>query len=175
MISVGIDPSLTCTGIAVIDRGTITTCRARTHDNGSGVLDRRLRIREAVARTLTFIPPRVDVSVIEVPNAQHQFGALRERIAVYYFLVDQLAVRGPVVEVGPKQRAKLAAGNGNADKKTVLAAMRATYPDERIPDDNVADALALAAAGAAWLGHPTQTYTTKQNEAHAAIAWPTTH
>lgn len=173
MIAVGIDPSLACTGIAVISGSEITTSRAKTTDSGGGVLDRRRRIREAVARTLNAIPARVDVTVIEVPNAQQQYGNLRERIAIYYFLVDQLAARGPVVEVGPKQRAKLAAGNGNAAKKAVLTAMRATYPDVPIADDNVADALALAAAGAAWLGQPTQDYTPKQQEAHAAIAWPT--
>lgn len=173
MIAVGIDPSLTCTGVAVheLDGDLWTTRRVVTKAQGTTLAARRGRLREAISGVLRWIPARVDVAVIEVPNHRQQFGAQNERVALYWWLVDQLLARGPVVEVAPAQRAKLATGRGNADKKTVLAAVRAAYPNAVIPDDNVADAVALAAAGAHWLGR-TQPYTDDQAAAFARITWP---
>lgn len=173
MIAVGIDPSLTCTGIATIDdTGRVETRRVAAPSLGTTLQARRDRMRKAIAGILAPIPPRVGVTVIEVPFAAKQFGAHDQRLALYWWLVDQLLARGPVVEVKPPQRAKLATGNGGAGKKDVVAAMRAAYPEARIPDDNVADALALAAAGARWLGHPTRTYTPDQEAVFARLDWP---
>ena len=56
--------------------------------------------------------------------------------------------------VPPKTRAKYATGNGGADKRAVLAAVRAAYPQFTIRNDNEADAVVLAAIGARSLGHP---------------------
>lgn len=175
MIAVGIDPSLACTGVAIIDTtsGRITTQRVITPNMGGDLRARRDRLRRAIAGTLAPIGPVVGVTVIEVPFAAKQFGAHDQRLALYWWLVDQLLARGPVVEVKPPQRAKLATGRGNDSKKTVLTAMRTAYPEVRIPDDNVADALALAAAGARWLGHPTQAYTPDQEAVYARLDWPT--
>lgn len=172
-VVVGVDPSLACTGIAIIDltTGEIETRRVITPSLGTSLRGRRDRMRRAIAGILAPIPPRVAVSVIEVPFASKQYGAHDQRLALYWWLVDQLLARGPVVEAKPSQRAKLATGNGNASKDDVVAAMRAQHPDARIPDDNVADALALAAAGARWAGTPI-TFTPDQEVAFARLSWP---
>lgn len=173
MIAVGVDPSLTCTGVAVIDsEGGVMTRRIVAPNGGVSLLARRTRIRKAIAGVLDNVPRRIDVTVIEVPHSRQQFGAQNERIALYWFLVDQLLARGPVVEVAPSQRAKLATGKGNAKKDDVVAALRTAFPDARIPDDNVADALGLAWAGARWAGIRTPDYLPGQEEAFARLDWP---
>ncbi|WP_431800373.1 crossover junction endodeoxyribonuclease RuvC [Microbacterium kunmingense] len=173
--AVGVDPSLTCTGVAIIDTLTrnISIHRVTTVNTGPTLKARRDRMRDAIAGILAPIPRAVGVTLIEVPHSAHQFGAQNERVALYWWLVDQLLARGPVVEVAPSQRAKLATGNGRADKRAVLRTMRDAYPEVRVIDDNVADALALAAAGARWLGAPTQSYNDGQAAVYRTITWPT--
>lgn len=174
MIAVGIDPSLVCTGLAILsDTDKPITRRIATASTGTDLRSKRDRIRKAIAGILAPIPARVDITVIEVPHSRQQFGAQNERIALYYFIVDQLLARGPVVEVAPSSRAKLATGSGQASKDEVVAAMRTMHPTAVIQDDNVADALALATAGARWAGM-TFPYTPEQEIAHARLAWPTT-
>lgn len=172
MIAVGLDPSLMCTGAAVITDGEVSTRRFVSPNIGKTLLARRNRIRRAVDPILTFLPARFDVAVIEVPHSRQQFGAQNERIALYWFLVDQLVARGHVVEVAPSQRAKLATGNGKATKDDVIAATRTAFPSARIPDDNVADALGLAWAGARWAGIPTPEYSPMQEQAFSRLDWP---
>lgn len=174
MIAVGIDPSLTCTGVALINTATgdVTTRRVRTAPAGKTLRARRARLREAISGILAPIPAQVGVTVIETPSHRQQFGAQNERSALFWWLVDQLCARGPVVEVSPSQRAKLATGKGNAKKPEVIAAMRAVHPTVHVPDDNIADALALATAGAHWLG-AAQPFNAGQHAAFAAVHWPT--
>lgn len=174
-VVVGIDPSLTCTGVAIIDTvtGEITTRRVATASTGTTLLAKRDRLRKAIAGILAPIPARVGVTTIEVPHSAHQFGAQNERVALYWWLVDQLFARGPVVEVAPAQRAKLATSRGNARKTDVVTAIRAAFPTVRVPDDNVADALALAWAGAHWINPgAVPTYTPEQATVHARLTWP---
>lgn len=173
MIAVGLDPSLTCSGVAIANGTEVTTRRVMAPNQGKSLLARRNRIRFALDGILTPIPHRVDVTVIEVPHSKQQFGAQNERIALYWFLVDQLAARGPVVEVAPSQRAKLATGNGRATKGDVVAVTRAAFPEAQIPDDNVGDAIALMWAGARWVGAEMPTYLPGQEEAFERLAWPT--
>jgi Holliday junction resolvasome RuvABC endonuclease subunit len=173
MIAVGLDPSLTCTGVAIANGGEVLTRRVVSPNLGKSLLARRNRIRRAVEGILAPIPARVDVTVIEVPHSRQQFGAQNERIALYWILVDQLLARGPVVEVAPSQRAKLATGSGRATKDDVVAVTRAAFPEAQIPDDNVGDAVALMWAGARWAGAETPTYLPGQEEAFSRLAWPT--
>jgi Holliday junction resolvasome RuvABC endonuclease subunit len=171
-VAVGIDPSLTCTGVALIRDGEVETRRVVSPNIGASLLARRNRIRKAVAGILAPIPPQVAVTVIEVPHSRQQFGAQNERVALYWILVDQLLARGPVIEVAPSQRAKLATGNGRATKDQVVSAARAAFPAARIPDDNVADAVGLAWAGARWAGIDVPEYLPGQEEAFARLDWP---
>ncbi|WP_157538153.1 hypothetical protein [Microbacterium sp. Root280D1] len=166
------DPSLTCTGVAIANGTEVMTRRVMSPNIGKSLLARRNRIRRAVAGILAPIPARVDVTLIEIPNSTKQTGAHGERMALYWILVDQLLARGPVVGVAPSSRAKLATGNGRATKDDVVTATRAAYPEVQIPDDNVADAVGLMWAGARWAGNETPTYVPGQEEAFARLDWP---
>lgn len=122
---------------------------------------------------LCLVPDAFDIAVVEGPSmgGKIQASLKDERAALRWFLIDQLLPRGPVVVLSPATRALLGAGNGRAKKAEVLAAVRARVPAAHVPDDNVADAVALAEAGARWLGVPVD-YSAAQVSAHARIAWP---
>jgi Holliday junction resolvasome RuvABC endonuclease subunit len=173
---VGIDPSLSCTGLAIVDEnGGVWTGRATTTTVDMVLPERRRRIRLALSRILVQLPPQADLFVLEAPSQHSQMGNHNDRVGLYWLLVDQLLARGRVAEVNPMTRAMYATGNGNGKKKDVLAAMRALPLDAAIPDDNVADALALALMGARYLGIPADgDLDQKHLRAMGTPSWPTT-
>lgn len=170
----GIDPSFTATGLALLNDGEISLKRIRTEKPVEGLRGIRDRVRYVVGVTLKFAPAEV-LTVIEAPIVVRggRGGLQLERAWLFGLLVDQLVLRGPVVQVRPKTRAKYATSNGNAAKPEVLAAVRATHPGLHVVDDNVADALALLALGARWKGVPIDgALSKKQLDAMAAVVWP---
>lgn len=178
VIVVGLDVSFT-TGVAVVDtelRELVLATRVVAPRTGVSLMARRSRIRKCVDGVLRFIPEHVDLIVLEqpLPPVKDRAGLQIERGGAYFMLVDQLAHRAPLVEVNPRTRAKFATGSGNASKDDVVTAMRAAFPHVRIQDDNVADAVALAVAGARWLGAPLMEFSAKQDEAYGAVPWPLT-
>jgi Holliday junction resolvasome RuvABC endonuclease subunit len=177
VIIAGVDSSLRKTGLALVTDGEVTTSLIRT-DPVVGLDAQDDQLVYILGCVVKFIP-RGSLVVIEgmyVPKGDRTAGDVLERAALFHFIVNQVRRRGcTVTKVWPKQRAKLATGDGNADKKKVLAAVRDRFPGVRIPDDNVADAVALAAAGARWAGFPIDgALSKKQHEAMAAVAWPDT-
>lgn len=171
----GIDQSLTMTGLARLDGGLLGTDRIGTIPTTGGLLDTRQRVRYIVGRTLKFAPAECLI-VIEapyVPQGAKAAGSVTERAWLFGMLVDQLASRGPIVQVRTKTRAMYATGNGNAKKPEVLAAMRAKFPDHFIRDDNEADALALLCMGARYLRTPIDGVASKkQEQAMTSTVWP---
>lgn len=179
----GIDPSLRVTGCARVDLGVDAegrvaatrweTWRARAvKPEVDTVATRRRRIRLMLRETLALVPDFFDLAVVEGPAMKVRFAALAdERAGFRWMLIDQLLARGPVTLVDPRTRALLGSGSGNGSKALMRARVAAQFPDANVPDDNVADAVALAAAGAYQLGMP-WVLTEKQKAAHAKVAWP---
>ena len=171
----GVDQSLSMTGLARLDDAGITTDRIKTIPMNGGLSDDRQRIRYIVGRTLRFAPLEC-LTVIEapyVPKGGKAAGSVTERAWLFGMLVDQLMIRGPVVQVRTKTRAMYATDNGNAEKPEVLAAMHAKFPDVVIRDDNEADALALLCMGARYLGRPIDgPESKKQSKAMTSVVWP---
>lgn len=177
----GVDQSMTSTGLALVLEGGVRTRLVVTGPPAApGLAGVRSRVRYIVGRTLQFLgdadlaPGRMVLTVIEAPliTRRHQSGQILERAWLFGMLVDQLAMRGPVAQVRSSTRAKYATGNGKAEKPEVLAAMRAEHPAVPIADDNVADALALAALGARWTGAPIDGASKARTAAVAAVVWP---
>jgi crossover junction endodeoxyribonuclease RuvC len=173
----GVDPSLTCTGVATVGSlGVVAPHRFPTKGDGT-LVDVRERIRYIVGCVLRFAPERPLLTVIEAPVIPHGHGSgqILERAWLFGMLVDQLILRGPVVQVRPSTRAKYGAGSGNAKKAEVLAAVREAFPNVAVRDDNEADAIVLAAMGARHLLMPFDGVASKkQIEAMTAVAWPKT-
>ncbi|PZE89969.1 hypothetical protein [Curtobacterium sp. MCBD17_008] len=173
VIVVGLDLSLTSTGIAVIREGQVALERIDAPASDDA-LQSWQRIESTAQRTLRQVPAGALV-VLEGPSWGSRFGKPDERHAQRWMVRGPLLACGhEVVVVSPRTRAKYAADDGNAKKRVVLATMRARHPGLTIRDHNVADALALAAMGARSLGSPIDGEPSKQQtEAMGAVSWPT--
>jgi len=172
VIVVGLDLSLASTGVAVLRAGHVFLHRVDGKADDDPLQSWR-RIKTTASQTLGHVPA-VALVVLEGPSWGSRFGKPDERHAQRWIVRGALLERGHrVVVVAPRTRAKYAALNGKAEKRAVLAAMRARHPDLTIRDHNVADALALAAMGARSLGTPIDGVAEKQQtEAMDAVSWP---
>lgn len=164
-IIVGIDPSLTGTGIAILDtedRLTVTVDTIGSKGRRDDSIRTRLRrsqliVTQALAVVRATVDgATVDLVVIEYPTlSQGRQGGHLDRHGLWWLLVatfDGLSV--PVVAVPASSRAKYATGKGNAGKDEVLLAVAKHYPNVDVTNNNEADALVLAAMGADALGQP---------------------
>lgn len=143
---VGIDLSLTGTGVAHATRDGIVTDTLADTDRG---LDRLRRIAKAVrehART-------ADLVVLEGPAYASVSRGFFERGGLHYMVLERLHLEGrTVVEVPPAVVKRYATGKGNAGKGAVVDAAARRYPEvDTGGDDNQADALWLAALGLGYL------------------------
>lgn len=195
MIIVGLDLSLTGSGVAVLDtasRGWIVALersrpeariptpgrspRARTVDKGiSAVWDRGNRIAALADRILALLPQRIDLAVIEGPSHASTGGQPHERGGLWWAVATDLLRRGvPLAEVAPRQRALYATGRGDAAKASVVADSVPRY-ELGTRNDNIVDAVLLAAMGARALGEPVDDLTEPHTLALRHVAWPHSH
>jgi len=154
---VGIDPSLTCTGVVRIEGDLdISLSTLVSHPTGHTLTDRHRRIAELFERIAEQLTDRATLVVIEAPSMARASGATHERSGLWWLLIDHFIDSGvPIVEVPPACRAKYATGKGNAIKGAVIDAVARRYPHvETRGNDNLADALILAAIGRRMIGHP---------------------
>lgn len=166
---VGIDPSLTSTGVAVIGGATTGTPaatyrvesgppkRARGDKRPATLAERHTRIRDIshLASASWLSSSDVALAVIEGPSYGSQGASTWDRAWLWGSLVDRLLSNDiPVVIVPPKTRALWATGSGASGKSPIAVHLSRMWP-ELDPDgvsDDEWDALALASIGAQKLG-----------------------
>lgn len=162
MTILGIDPSLTSTGLAVAENQTIVWTQAvkSTGTRGDGLTERERRIYDIVNRVRGAVDRSgAQFAVIEAPSFGSQHGSAHDRSGLWWAIVRMLYIRGlDVAQVAPKARAKYGTGNGNSQKKDVHAAVKARYgrPDLPITTNDEGDAVLLAAMGARALNLPVE-------------------
>lgn len=163
----GIDPSLTSTGVASVNGYTLTHDRIDPKSRRGTV---RLHfIRENV---LSWVTARTDLVVMEGPSYGSKGSGQHERGGLWWYLLLSLESTGvPVAIVPPTSRAKYATGVGNAGKDAVLVNVVRRYAVGSEVANDEADAVILAAMGARFLGHPLETSLPKANL--AAMDLPT--
>lgn len=152
---VGIDPSLTCTGLVVLtdDRRPFHTSFKSTGKKDDTLYQRKMRLRRLAAEIVNFtMGMEPDLVVIEAPSMGSKFGHPHDRSGLWWLLVAELAV--PIMEVSPAVRMKYGTGRGRADKDDVLTAVVRRYPEIEVQGNDQADALILAAIGRRLMGHP---------------------
>lgn len=169
-IAVGIDPSLTSTGVAVLVDGRPAHYGRYGRDghNGASYHSRNNRIRQLrtevyKAATVAGTP---DLIVIEEhPYAVRISASEFDRSALWHMIFEAFDARGiPSVVVGNTTGKAWVTGAGNASKADVIAAVDewfagqldtplAAWRKKDNPDD-VADALGYATIGAYKLGDP---------------------
>ncbi|CPY91281.1 gp6 protein [Mycobacteroides abscessus] len=158
---VGLDLSLTGSGIAAIDPHTRElatavhsspppaddnlTCHTRRH---------RTLVDGIVRQVLACDPVLVVVEGLQF-SVKAKDSSLTRRGFLWWAVIEALCDAGvPVLEVSPSQIKKFATGKGNASKAEVVAAYAVAWPNAahtRGVEDR-ADASFAAALGAAWLG-----------------------
>jgi crossover junction endodeoxyribonuclease RuvC len=159
---VGLDLSLTCTGVAVATQDgaitdRITSSPARTVRKGDPPLtlqeraERLRRICHQIRGHITY----ADLVIIEGPSYGSDTPYMHDRSGLWWLVVADLRNLGyTVVEVAPKCRIRYALGKGAGSKDDVLSAVIRRYPHVDVNGNDEADALILAAMGARFLRHP---------------------
>lgn len=159
-IFVGLDLSLTSTGVAVLRNGTATVRRiTSTPRKNATTDDTAARLDTLVAAIIGAIPASdATLVAVEGPSFGSTGGAQHERGGLWWLTRHALRVEGlDVVVVPPTVVKKYATGKGNAPKDQVLAAVVRRYPDVDVTGNDEADALVLAAIRARNAGYPFET------------------
>ncbi|MCU1677704.1 MAG: hypothetical protein JWM93_2462 [Frankiales bacterium] len=173
---VGLDLSLTSTGIAIIDGGGVHLDRVRSKGAADATLrQRRVRLQHLhgaiTDRIGGYLPALV---VIEQPAFSRQTGHMHDRSGLWWLIVDRLHSCGcAVVEITPTKLKKYATGAGNSGKDTVMLEVASRFRDVvTVTGNDVADALVLAAMGADHLGYPLVPLPATHRKALDDVAWP---
>jgi crossover junction endodeoxyribonuclease RuvC len=153
---IGLDLSLTSTGVAVATQDGAVTDRITSKPVPNATLeDRDVRLYAIERRVMEYVTGDVDLVVVEGPSYGSTTGHQHDRAGLWWLVVDALFRRGQrVVEVPPSSRMKYATGRGNASKDDVLSAVIRRYPHVDVNGNDEADALILAAMGARHLERP---------------------
>lgn len=178
MIIAGIDPSLTGTGITVLENGNPVALHKigyPGHD-GASDLERARRVvalrHEVVAYVRHFAPELV---LIESPAYSQNKGSACDRHAYWHYLIHEFGVAGDerYAGVSPTNLKRFVTGNGSADKKMIVETVTTWWPFRQLKNDNIADSAGLAAMGAAWAGDPLPFELRRvQQNALEVVAWP---
>lgn len=169
----GLDLSLSGTGICHLADGEVVhLSTVRTKATGH---DRLKQIQDEIRR---WTGPLADphLVVIEGPSYGSQGGQAghHERAGLWWLVAHRLWSAGvPYAVMAPQARARYAAGKGNASKAEVLTATIKRWGHlVDIGDDNQADALILAAAGADHVGSPLVGVPAANRSVLSAVKWP---
>ncbi len=164
---IGLDMSLTCTGVA--GNGWTDTIKpinkVRGHERLAVILD---RVGDFVFHA--------DLVVIEGPAYGAQRAGIQkghhERAGLWWLVTHKLwSCHVPFAVADPTSVKRYATGKGNADKAAVIREVTRRFEWFSGGEDE-ADALALAAMGADWLGHPIVDLPKTHRAALDAVRWP---
>jgi Holliday junction resolvasome RuvABC endonuclease subunit len=149
---VGLDLSLTATGVAALD-DTATPALQTNTIKSKGKKDDTLLARGARLRTLSHniiaITGKADIVIVEQPAFSQTGGSHHDRSGLWWLTVNKLQTAGiVVVEIPPTSLKKYITGKGNASKMEVVAKIIRLLPDTEVNNDNEADAIGLALMGA---------------------------
>jgi crossover junction endodeoxyribonuclease RuvC len=178
-VVIGIDPSLTGTGIASSNGWceVIGYKKQRAKDPGITQLphpERLAAMRALLDQVLTTIGTP-GLAVMELPAPSRSGGGAHERGWFWWQIYNQLHNRQiPIGLLTPNQRALYATGKGSASKGPVIDAVTRRFPDWATEgNDNACDAVALMAAGRDWLRHPIADLPKTHRAALDKATWPT--
>jgi len=151
--------------------------KGRSKDRGvTPVWLRARRIDTLAQQALLNMPRDLHAAAIEAPSYMSKSVSTHERSGVWWQIGIALEQRahGNLVEISPRQRAQYATGDGGADKESVVAHSLAQYPQLDSRDDNVVDAVVLAAMVARHLGEPIEEFDPAPGnlEALRFVLWP---
>lgn len=168
---IGIDPSLTCTGIAsnlgwtdTVGQDGVTTLP----------LPERIAAVDRIVTSILELAGDADLYVVESPSLASKGGAAVERHALYWLLLRNLLARERrVATAAPSLRIMYALGKGVGGKTAIADAVARRFPTIQTGgNDNICDALILAAMGADYLSVPMADMPQTHRRALAKVVWP---
>ncbi|MFI6160371.1 hypothetical protein ACIA59_10525 [Micromonospora haikouensis] len=161
---IGLDLSITATGIAWCDGTTYTVATKKEGDA------RLIAITDEVCRAIA--GRSIDLVVIEDLPTHAKAAGITGMVhgAVRAYL---LRLKTPYALITPASLKKYATGRGNAGKPEMAVALYKRAGRE-LPDDNQVDAWWLRAAGLDHLGHPPADMPQAHRAALDAVTWPAT-
>jgi len=177
-----VDPSLTSTGLAIID-GNTPVWRYHWGVEGhktDGTVRRNRNLRMVVRHIGDVLAGQeFDAAAIESRAHGARYGNPGEREALRQSIISILdggrrdLRKVPMAFVNPKTRALWATGDGNAEKSAVLDTVRQWWPGRYIANDDEADACVLALMFAMKLGEPMPfTVTQRHRGGLEKVEWP---
>lgn len=179
---VGIDPSLSATGVARIRPGDPVPIRVNLVTSGpvpnAQYPDTLTRIRNIVGRVVRQAlegAEEGDVVIVamEGPAFAATTGQVHTRAGLWWLLYHMLEKQGALVVIEPSKLKRYVTGKGNAPKDLVFASVIRAYPNVGIVDNNQADALGLAAMVAREIGQPQELSVQKCTpSALEGVLWP---
>jgi len=152
---IGIDPSLTSTGIIVLRDGAVELAQTTKNRPELGTIERVKEIREKILKIHYTVGKTPSLIVIE----GFSYGSKGRSVFDIAYLgwriredLEYLKTNGvPWIEVSPAQLKQFATGKGNANKEIILQQVYKRWGVE-FSDNNQADAYVLAQIGRAYLG-----------------------
>lgn len=158
MIIIGLDLSLTSTGVANITSGEIPTV-SRIKSEGrkcDSWTKRHHRLVKHAGNVLDQIPAGVDLVVIEAPSYGSMTGSQHDRSGFWWMVYESVSriFHCQILCVPPTTLKKYATGVGNAPKDKMLAETVRSFLVVPVTGNDEADALQLAALGARYLDIP---------------------
>lgn len=156
---VGIDPSLTSTGIATknID-GTISRERVRSTGKKTDTWDMRNNRIQTLATKIASHAPALSLVVMESPSYGSISTSAHDRSGLWWAIYQKLQDREcDIIPATPAQRMMYATGKGggkDAGKDMVLAQAIRRYPQIDITGNDIADAVIFLAIGCRLNGQP---------------------
>lgn len=145
---IGVDPSFTCTGVAVWQEGRVATFHIRTEPKHGPRVVRERMIAKEVYRWISYEPGQTLAVVEAVHLSRQKVGRTSLDLAgLHDVLVYGFHARGIPVGVARPQCGKiLATGKGNASKADMVHACADEF-GLTVTNDDEADAAWLMAAG----------------------------
>lgn len=174
----GIDLSLTSTGLVTAEDGNLTDwANPKTKGKRGDTLEQRQDRLYELANKVVAYGEESDLVVIEAPSYGSTGGSAHDRSGLWWLVVNAfMADDVPVAMVSPQGRAKYGSGKGNAKKDVVFAFVVELYQPifTTIPNDDVADAVLLAAMGARFAEEPVEDWAPAEANlaAMGGVLWP---
>lgn len=176
---IGLDTSLTRTGIGVIDAIRRTTKAYSIETKAPKVETIRTRV-DRITHVTKGVMDIVhgnydDVMVIIESNAQSRsMGKVWDRAGLWWNIIYTLEACGIAYALcPPNTRAKWATGKGNAGKDEVMLAIDRIWTGVASNNDE-SDGLAMATMGAQWLNWPIPTKRlVRHDQSLSVVEWPT--
>lgn len=178
---IGVDQSLTSTGVAVVEGGrfvSVERVRPKMKAKLDGMAKREaehVRLEEILQaiRTHTLTASHQPIVGLEGPAMGIKGAAVVQIFGLYILLKQELYRMGVPYYVVPPSTVKLyATGNGAAGKDDVLSAMVRRHPGVDFSGNDQADAMAIAAIGARHYSLPVETSTAYMARAMEKMEWP---